>query len=85
LHKKCICYPRLVGINNSLSRQGGGSYNAKGPGETKLELDRRKRLNDISFIKSELAKIKAEKEVSRKQRIKNRIPVVALSRLYKCR
>lgn len=33
--------PRLVGMRSSLSRQGGGTYNAKGPGETKLELDRR--------------------------------------------
>ena len=33
--------PRLVGLSRSLSRQGGG-FNAKGPGETQLELDRRK-------------------------------------------
>ncbi|MDI6452157.1 GTPase HflX [Peloplasma aerotolerans] len=78
LAQKMYMLPRLVGLNNSLSRQGGGSYNAKGPGETKLELDRRKLLNDISLIKAELAKIKAEKQISRKQRIKNRIPVVAL-------
>ena len=78
LAQKMYLLPRLVGMGNSLSRQGGGSYNAKGPGETKLELDRRRLTREIAFIKSELEKIKAEKDVSRKQRIKNQIPVVAL-------
>jgi GTP-binding protein HflX len=65
-------------MGNSLSRQGGGSFNAKGPGETKLELDRRRLSHEITIIKAELAKIKAEKDISRKQRIKNQLPVVAL-------
>jgi GTPase len=78
LAQKMYMLPRLVGLGNSLSRQGGGSYNAKGPGETKLELDRRKIVNEISLIKQELEKIKAEKMVSRKQRVKSQIPVVAL-------
>jgi GTPase len=78
LAQKMYMLPRLIGLGNSLSRQGGGSYNSKGPGETKLELDRRKIVNDISLIKQELEKIKAEKMVSRKQRVKSQIPVVAL-------
>ncbi len=78
LAQKMYMLPRLIGLGNSLSRQGGGSYNAKGPGETKLELDRRKIVNEISLIKQELEKIKAEKMVSRKQRVKSQIPVVAL-------
>lgn len=78
LAQKMYMLPRLVGLGNSLSRQGGGSYNAKGPGETKLELDRRKIVYEISLIKQELEKIKAEKMVSRKQRVKSQIPVVAL-------
>jgi GTP-binding protein HflX len=78
LAQKMYMLPRLVGLGKSLSRQGGGTYNAKGPGETKLELDRRRLLDEISFIKQELKKIKAEKQISRKQRIKNQIPVVAL-------
>ncbi len=78
LAQKMYMLPRLVGLGNSLSRQGGGSYNSKGPGETKLELDRRKIVNEISLIKQELEKIKAEKLVSRKQRVKSQIPVVAL-------
>lgn len=78
LAQKMYMLPRLVGMSSSLSRQGGGTYNAKGPGETKLEMDRRKLLSEISIIKRELTKIKAEKQISRKQRIKSQIPVVAL-------
>ncbi|MCD4827770.1 MAG: GTPase HflX [Acholeplasmataceae bacterium] len=78
LAQKYYSLPRLIGLGNSLSRQGGGTYNAKGPGETKLELDRRKILREIGQIQDELEKIKKEKEVSRKRRAKNQIPVVAL-------
>ncbi len=78
LAQKMYLLPRLVGMRSSLSRQGGGTYNAKGPGETKLELDRRRLLNDISLIKRELQKIQTEKQISRQKRIKNRIPVIAL-------
>lgn len=78
LAQKKYMLPRLVGLGITLSRQGGGTYNAKGPGETKLELDRRKLEKEISLIASELKKIKREKEVSRKRRLKNNIPVVAL-------
>jgi GTP-binding protein HflX len=78
LAQKNYMLPRLIGLGNSLSRQGGGTFNAKGPGETKLELDRRKLLREIYQIKQELEKIKQEKEVSRKKRVQNRIPVVAL-------
>src|SRR5690554_1176434 len=78
LAQKNYMLPRLIGLGNSLSRQGGGSFNAKGPGETKLELDRRKLLREIYQIRQELEKIKQENEVSRKQRTKNQIPVVAL-------
>ncbi|HAX01984.1 MAG: GTPase HflX [Tenericutes bacterium GWC2_34_14] len=78
LAQKLYLLPRLIGMSSSLSRQGGGSYNAKGPGETKLELDRRRLSQEITFIKRELEKIKEEKSISRKQRLKNRIPVVAL-------
>ena len=78
LAQKLYLLPRLIGMGKILSRQGGGSYNAKGPGETKLELDRRKLISDISKIKHELAKIKQEKMTSRKLRLKNKIPIVAL-------
>jgi len=78
LAQKMYMLPRLVGMRDFLSRQGGGSYNAKGPGETKLELDRRKLLKDIHRIKESLKKIKQDKAQARKKRIKHRLPVVAL-------
>jgi len=78
LAQKSYMLPRLIGMGNSLSRQGGGSFNAKGPGETKLELDRRRLVNEIAVIKRELQKIHAEKQISRQKRIKNQMPVVAL-------
>ena len=78
LAQKNYMLPRLIGLGNTLSRQGGGTFNAKGPGETKLELDRRKLLREIYQIKQELEKINKEKEVSRKKRVQNQIPVVAL-------
>lgn len=78
LAQKQYMLPRLVGMGKSLSRQGGGTYNAKGPGETKLELDRRRLLNEIASIKAELTKISIEKDVARKRRLDNKIPIVAL-------
>jgi GTPase len=78
LAQKLYLLPRLIGMDKSLSRQGGGSYNAKGPGETKLEMDRRRLLDDIHQIKIELDKIKKEKQISRQRRKKNQIPVVSL-------
>ncbi|NLB84686.1 MAG: GTPase HflX, partial [Acholeplasmataceae bacterium] len=70
--------PRLVGLGKSLSRQGGGTYNAKGPGETKLEMDRRKLLDEISKINKELKIINKQRTQARIQRKKNEIPVVSL-------
>lgn len=78
LAQKEYMLPRLVGLGKSLSRQGGGTYNAKGPGETKLEMDRRKLQNEIVAIRKELEKISLEQDISRLRRKKNNIPVVAL-------
>ena len=78
LAQKEYMLPRLVGMGKSLSRQGGGTYNAKGPGETKLEMDRRHLLKDISNIKNELQALSKEHDVSRKKRLESSIPVVAL-------
>lgn len=78
LAQKLYMLPRLVGMGKSLSRQGGGSFNAKGPGETKLETDRRRLNTEISRLRSSLEQIKKERNVSRQRRIKNNIPVVAL-------
>src|SRR5690554_1849232 len=78
LAQKLYMLPRLVGMGKSLSRQGGGSFNAKGPGETKLETDRRRLNTEISRLRSSLKQIKKERSVTRQRRIKNNIPVVAL-------
>ncbi|QEK13632.1 GTPase HflX [Crassaminicella thermophila] len=69
--------PRLVGLGKSLSRTGAG-IGTRGPGEKKLELDRRHILNRITDIKCQLKEIKKNREIQRKQRKKNEIPVVAL-------
>lgn len=78
LAQKLYMLPRLVGMGKSLSRQGGGSFNAKGPGETKLETDRRRLNTEISQLRASLKQIKKERSVSRQRRIKNNIAVVAL-------
>lgn len=78
LAQKLYLLPRLIGMSKSLSRQGGGSFNAKGPGETKLELDRRHLTDDIVHIKNELRSILKERLVNQEARIENQIPVVAL-------
>ena len=72
--------PRLVGMRENLSRQGGagGSMSNKGAGETKLELDRRKIEHRISELKKELEQISRTRETMRKRRGQSRIPQVAL-------
>ena len=58
---------RLVGLRNSLSRLGGG-IGTRGPGETKLEVDRRRIHERISQVKSELQDVERHRDVVRKQR-----------------
>ncbi|WP_019244191.1 MULTISPECIES: GTPase HflX [Bacillus] len=71
--------PRLVGLRASLGRQGGGAgLSNKGSGETKLELDRRKIEEKITVLSKDLATLVAQREVQRRQRKKNEIPVVSL-------
>lgn len=72
--------PRLVGMRENLSRQGGagGSMSSKGAGETKLELDRRKIEHRISELKKELAAVAKNRETMRKKRSQSKIPQVAL-------
>ncbi len=68
---------RLIGLRNSLSRLGGG-IGTKGPGEKKLEMDRRLINDRISQLKHELEEIKQNRETSRSLRSKNRVPVIAI-------
>lgn len=68
---------RLVGLGRSLSRLGGG-IGTRGPGENKLEMDRRLIKARISQLKKELEDVKCHREVARKQRSRNPVPVVAI-------
>ena len=72
--------PRLVGLHEALSRQGGGSgsMSNKGAGETKLELDRRKIEHRIAMLRKELDEVEKERGVQRKKRMNSRTPQVAL-------
>ncbi len=72
--------PRLVGMRESLGRQGGasGSMSNKGAGEKKLELDRRKIEHRISELQKELEEVARERSTQRKRRTESRIPQVAL-------
>lgn len=69
--------PRLTGFGKSLSRLGGG-IGTRGPGEKKLETDRRHIAGRIDDIKAELKKMNKNREVQRAGREKSNIPVVAL-------
>lgn len=72
--------PRLVGMRENLSRQGGtsGSGSNKGAGETKLELDRRKIERRISELRRELEAVSRTRETMRKRRDRSGVPQVAL-------
>lgn len=72
--------PRLVGMRESLSRQGGatGSLSSKGAGEKKLELDRRKIEHRITELKKELEEVSVEKEIQRKKRVRSDVPRVCM-------
>lgn len=69
--------PRLTGFGKSLSRLGGG-IGTRGPGEKKLETDRRHIERRMYDIKAELAQLKNTRGVQRARREKSEIPVVAL-------
>lgn len=68
---------RLVGLGHSLSRLGGG-IGTRGPGEKKLEMDRRLIKDRISQLKSELADIERSRNTTRSLRGNSGIPVVAI-------
>ena len=69
--------PRLSGTGRSLSRQGGG-IGTRGPGETRLESDRRHIRTRISRLQQELKEVRRVRGVQRQLREKNSVPVVAL-------
>lgn len=72
--------PRLVGLHDALTRQGGasGSMSSKGAGEKKLELDRRKIEHRITELRKELEEVEQGRHTQRKKRMNSRTPQVAL-------
>lgn len=69
--------PRLVGLRSSLSRLGGG-IGTRGPGEKKLEMDRRLIRDRISILKREVGEMQKHRELARKNREKNPVTVVSI-------
>ena len=69
--------PRLSGMGKSLSRQGGG-IGTRGPGETKLESDKRHIRERITRLEHELEQVRQVRGVQRERRMKNSVPVVAI-------
>ena len=68
---------RLVGLRNSLSRLGGG-IGTRGPGEKKLEEDRRHIRERLSQLKRELEDLEKNRETARSLRSRSSIPVIAI-------
>ncbi len=68
---------RLTGFGGALSRLGGG-IGTRGPGEKKLEVDRRRIHERISVLKAELSQVERHREVTRRRREKNHKPVAAI-------
>lgn len=69
--------PRIMGKGLMLSRLGGG-IGTRGPGETKLEVDRRRIRDRIAFIKDQIEKVKAVRSLNRSKRKKNNVFEVSL-------
>lgn len=68
---------RLTGFGRAMSRLGGG-IGTRGPGEKKLEMDRRLIKSRIAQLNRELKDVRRHREVTREQRIRNHIPVAAI-------
>jgi len=68
---------RLIGMRSSLSRLGGG-IGTRGPGEKKLEIDRRIIRDRISQLQKELEDVKQHRNVMRKQRMSGKLPIVSI-------
>ncbi|MDY6055109.1 GTPase HflX [Micrococcus sp.] len=77
--------PRLRGWGESMSRQAGGraaggeGIGSRGPGETKIELDRRRIRTRMAKLKREIAAMKPARETKRANRRRNRVPSVAIA------
>lgn len=70
--------PRLLGMGKVLSRQGASGVGMRGPGEKKLEIDRRRIRRRLFELEQELGEIEKQRGLRRAKRAANPIPVVAL-------
>lgn len=68
---------RLIGMRSSMSRLGGG-IGTRGPGEKKLEIDRRLIRDRISQLNRELEDVKQHRDTMRKQRMEGNLPIVSI-------
>ncbi|MFJ2740152.1 GTPase HflX [Streptomyces sp. NPDC087440] len=75
--------PRLRGWGQSLSRQmgggGGGGMATRGPGETKIETDRRRIREKMAKMRREIAEMKTGRDLKRQERRRNKVPSVAIA------
>lgn len=69
--------PRLYGMGGAMSRTGAG-IGTRGPGEQKLEIDKRVILNKAADLRRELREVKKNRDTQRVQRLKSNVPIVAL-------
>ncbi|HMM69081.1 MAG: GTPase HflX [Gudongella oleilytica] len=69
--------PRLIGFRDYLSREGAG-IGTRGPGEQKLETDRRHILREIHSIEKQLKEAEGVREVKRRKRLSSQLPMIAL-------
>lgn len=70
--------PRLSAVSGSSGRFGSGGVGMRGPGETKLELDRRLLQNEIDSLSKQIEKIKTQRQSTRKERLNSPLPKIAL-------
>ncbi|MBM3722045.1 MAG: GTPase HflX [Actinobacteria bacterium] len=70
--------PRLRGWGDSLSRQAGG-IGGRGPGETKIEVDRRRIRDKMAKLRREINEMKVARDTKRRERKRNSIPSVAIA------
>jgi GTP-binding protein HflX len=77
--------PRLRGWGESLSRQaggrvaGGGGIGTRGPGETKIETDRRRIRSRMAKLRREIGEMSKSRETKRQERVRNAVPSVAIA------
>ncbi len=69
--------PRLAGKNSAMSRLAGG-IGGRGPGETKLEIDRRRTHQRVGQLEKLLADVRHQRQLQRARRRRNQIPVVSI-------